>query len=73
MHSVRMHAHLNILGERIQQTYIYMTAESLLPVKVDCYIRLAVAVATQPDLVRDCAPPIHLNVIITMNLYERSE
>ena len=44
-----------------------MTAESLLPVKVDCYIRRTAAV------VRDCAPPIHLNVIIPVNLYERSE
>ena len=50
-----------------------MTAESLLPVQVYCYIRPTAAVATQPDLVRDCVPPIHLNVIILVNLYERNE
>ena len=33
-----------------------MTAESLLPVNVDGYIRPTVAVATQPDLVRGLRP-----------------
>ena len=33
-----------------------MTDESLLPVKVDCYIRPTVASATQPDLVRRPRP-----------------